>query len=275
MAEKLLHLDRRIIFAILFVVVVVSLFWAVELPFEASAQVRTAYSLIQDLPKGSIVMMSFDYGPSTGPEIQPTARAIARQCFKNGLYVIGMCIWNEGEPYIRSTLGPAAEEFGKKEDVDYVNLGYKWGGPTGAGVLEGMGKNIAEVFPATRMGTAFHEVPFLKDVHDYKSIKLIASLSAGKPGLKEYLQMVHSRYNIPILGACSAVTAPEMFPLLNSGQLSGLVAGMIGGSEYLVLMGERESSKTMIFAQSVFHFVILGFIIFGNILYFIARSKKT
>jgi len=58
--EKFLHIDRRIIFAIITVAVIVSLILRFELPIPASEPVQEVYEKIESLPKGSHVMISFD-----------------------------------------------------------------------------------------------------------------------------------------------------------------------------------------------------------------------
>ena len=61
--EKFLRIDRRIIFAIITVAVIVSLILIFELPIPASEPVHGVYEKIGSLPKGSHVMISFEYDP--------------------------------------------------------------------------------------------------------------------------------------------------------------------------------------------------------------------
>ena len=73
-------------------------------------------------------------------------------------------------------------------------------------------------------------------------------------------------------------------PYVENGQIRGILAGMPGAAEYEQLVEdelERIGKETepgeatgMMAAQSIAHVVIVIFIIFGNITYFLTRSKK-
>ncbi|MBI5678947.1 MAG: hypothetical protein HZC52_10785, partial [Planctomycetes bacterium] len=73
--ERFLRIDRRIIFAIITVAVIVSLILRFELPIPPSEPVQGVYEKIESLPKGSHVMIAFDYDPSSKEELQPMAVA--------------------------------------------------------------------------------------------------------------------------------------------------------------------------------------------------------
>ena len=42
------------------------------------------------------------------------------------------------------------------------------------------------------------------------------------------IQQVRTRYNVPIVSGCTAVSAPEYYPYVQSGQLLGLLGGLAG-----------------------------------------------
>lgn len=279
MIEKISKLDRRIIFVLIAVALILALVHPADLPINISASVKKVYDTIESIPPGSKVLFSFDYGPSTAPEVGGAADAVLRHLFKRGIKVVAITLWDEGEPIGDETMRRISLEMGKKEEEDWVYLGYKSGGPTGSGVIEPMGTDLARVFPVTRAtpgkpSKPISEVPLLKDVKNYNDFKAIVTFSAGVPGIKEYVQMANSRYKIIVTGGSSKVTAPELSPLLNSGQLSGLAAGVIGGAEYENLMGYKGLAHKYAFAQSVVHVIIISFIILGNIMYFVSKKMR-
>jgi len=100
---------------------------------------------------------------------------------------------------------------------------------------------------------------------------MLVSISAGSPGLKEYVQVVQSRWRIPMIGACTAVSGPDYVPYYNAGQLLGLAAGMKGAAEYETLVGRPGDATTGMAAQSASHVLLVGFIVFGNVMYFVRR----
>jgi len=81
--------------------------------------------------------------------------------------------------------------------------------------------------------------------------------------------------NIPLVDSCVSVSVPEAMPLVQSGQLFGLVAGMKGAAEYEVLVNKPGSATAGMDAQSFSHALIIVFMILGNIGYLVTRNKKT
>ena len=273
MIEKIAKLDRRIIFLSIAVALVLSLVYPVTLPITVSPPVQKVYDTIENIPEGSKVLFSFDYGPSTSPEVGGAAEAVLKHLFKKNIRVIAITLWDEGAPIGDEVMNRVSKEMGKIEEEDWIYLGFKFGGPTGSAVIEPMGIDFKTVFPYTRKTKnkpqmATNEITMLKDVKNYDDFKAIVTFSAGVPGIKEYIQMANSRYKITVTGGCSKVTTPELFPLLNSGQLSGVIPGVIGGAQYEKLMGYKGIAHKYVFAQSVVHLTIISFIILGNIMFF-------
>jgi hypothetical protein len=68
----------------------------------------------------------------------------------------------------------------------------------------------------------------MNQVQDYRSIDIAVSFSAGANGLREYITIVNTQFGVNVAGAVTAVSAPEKYPYLNSGQLLGLMGGLKG-----------------------------------------------
>lgn len=279
MIEKISKLDRRIIFLFIAIGLVVPLLRPTALPIKISPSVQKVYDTIENIPEGSKVLFSFDYGPSTLPEVGGAAEAVLKHLFKKNIKVVAITLWGEGAPIGDEVMGRISKEMGKIEEEDWIYLGFKFGGPTGSAVIEPMGTDFKSVFPVTRQtkdkpSRPTRDVALLKDVKNYDDFKAIITFSAGVPGIKEYIQMANSRYKIVVTGGCSKVTAPELFPLLNSGQLSGFIPGVVGGAQYEKLMGYQGDAHKYVFAQSVVHIIIISFIVLGNIMFFLSKKTK-
>jgi len=102
----------------------------------------------------------------------------------------------------------------------------------------------------------------------------VVSLSAGVPGIREYVLIVNTQFGKTMAGACTAVTAPEMYTFLNSGQLLGLMGGLKGAAEYEKLIEYEGNARKGMDAQSVVHLVIVMFIVFSNIIYFVGEYRR-
>ena len=76
------------------------------------------------------MLLSLDYGPSTVPENDPMADAVARHALEKGVQLYIMTLWATGPPLIEQPARASviATDFPDKVyGVDYLNLGYKVG----------------------------------------------------------------------------------------------------------------------------------------------------
>jgi len=100
--------------------------------------------------------------------------------------------------------GVAAEKH-KQDGVDFVNLGFKEGREA---VMVLMGQGIANAFPRDYQGRESRSLPIMLHVRDYSSFPLLVNISAGYPGVKEWVQQVQGRFHLPMVAGCTAVSAP-------------------------------------------------------------------
>ena len=84
-AERMLQIDRRIIFMVIGVCTLLPLLFPVGLPIKISQEVRGVYDYIEGLPEGSVFLLSLDFDPASKPELHPQAIAILRHAFRKNL----------------------------------------------------------------------------------------------------------------------------------------------------------------------------------------------
>jgi hypothetical protein len=279
MLEKIQKLDRRWIFLFILVSVIVPLLYPLNLGIETSRPVENMYNFIENLPEGSIILLSFDFSPSTEVELKPAATAVLRHAFAKNHKVVAIALWPDGGQIARPIFAAAAEEFGKEKGRDYVNLGYKAGGSV---LLMALKNSFSNSFPTDIDGTPVTELPLMNQVKDYGSIAMVASFSAGANGLREYINIVNTQFGVNVSGAVTAVSAPEKYPYLNSGQLLGLMGGLKGSAEYEKMLLDRQGDESAprgramqaMDAQSVVHMLIVLFILLSNVIYFVGEHRR-
>ncbi len=212
LAEKLGRVDRRVIFVLMALAVILPLALRMNLPIPIEeGPSKDLYDAIEALPEGSRVLLSFDYDPSTMPELQPMAVALAQHIMTRDLKIVSMALWPMGVSLGNEALRTVGDSLGREEYVDWVNLGYK----TGGGVLiVRMGSNIQTVFPNDYDGNPIADMPVMEGVNKLGDFDMIISLSAGDPGIPAWVMMAGDRFNIPIGGGCTAVSAPQFYPYL-------------------------------------------------------------
>jgi hypothetical protein len=271
MLRRLADLDRRWIFLVVALAVVAPLVWPLRLPIEPSAPTRGVYAAVEALPPGALVCMSFDYGPGTKVECHPMALAALRHAFRKEAKVVAIALWPEGALFAREALRQVGAEMDRAEGLDYVNLGYKSGGEV---VLRGIADDFRNIYSTDLAGRRVDELPLMSRVRGWKSFDLVCDWSMGNPGLLQHVRVVATQYGRPLVAGVTAVTAPEAYPFLNSGQVQGLLSGLRGAAEYEVMVGHPGTATRGMDAQSVVHFVIAGFIVVANLLYFADRRER-
>jgi len=268
--QRLQAVDRRVLYTLIFASVIIPVMWPLHLPTPVTPESQAFFDAVDSLPSGSVVLFPFDFWPSTLPETEPMAVAGLRHCFRKNLRVVGLSNVGMGGPSIADRLlDSIGREFHKSYGIDYVNLGYK---ANYSAVLLGMGSRIADIFPADHRGTRLEEIPLMRQVPNYDSVKFVLIISDN--AMTDYwVALVNARYGLPMVAGVTAIMAPKMLSYTHSHQLVGLLGGMKGAAEYEQLLGRADRASRGMDAQSLIHFLIILFIILGNAGYFMMRRQ--
>ena len=277
--DRLHHLDRRIIFLLIALAVIIPMLLNLVFIVRPSPIVERLFDKVESLPPGSKVLISYDYGPSTVPENQPMADALVRHCMIKGhrLYIIA--VWATGEAQANLTIDRVLHgEFPQKQaGIDYVQLGFKAGGQ---GLINAIFNDLKGMYTTDASGAEINSIPMMADIKGLRDFDLILSVASGKPGLKEWVQFAGDRGNIPVGGGTTAVEAPLLYPYYPK-QLLGLMGGLQGAAEYEATLVTKypkylETSAVAVKSmgpQAVAHLVIICLVIVGNIAFFLQRRQ--
>ena len=269
---KIGDMDRRWIFIIIALVVLLPLFFPIGLPIRPTDSTQTAYDAMDDLEHGSNVLVSFEYGPSTKPEIHPMTYAVLRHLFKNGHKVYITCLWPDGQFMAEEAIEEIAEqEFNLTYGKDYVLLGFR---PGNEAVVKGIVSNIRKLYSTDARGTLTDKIPMMEGVNQLVDFDFIFTASAGYPGTVEWVQYGADPTGVPMSTGVTSIQVNEVMPYVQSGQVKGILAGMPGAAEYEKLVGVPGIGTSGMDAQSIAHLVIVLFIIFGNVTFFIERQRQ-
>lgn len=269
--DRIAHFDRRIIFLLVGLAVIIPLFLPIGLPIDITRPVKDVYDTVESLPEGSIVVLSVDYDPGSEAELYPVTEAFLEHCFRKNLRVYMMGLWPAGPELGNIALDEIAPYHNKVYGVDYINVGYKPGGPV---MLVSLGRNVGDIVRADYAGIPIDSFPLGRAVKSASDIDLVMTLSAGDPGVLHWIIYFQARYGTPIATATTAIMAPQQYPYLSSGQLLGLLGGLKGAAEYEILVERKARAVAGMDSQSVVHVVIVIFIILGNIVLIYQRRKK-
>ncbi len=270
--ERLQFIDRRILFLFLAAALILPFFFPFQQKILITQEVKNFHRTIDSLPEGAVVAISFDYGPSAMPEINPMARAMIEQIFQKNLKLITYALWQDGEPFSIQIPEELAKQHQKIYGEHYVTLGFK---PGRVAVILQMGEDIHTAFPMDSKGTRISDIPLMKNIRNYSDLNLLIDLAAGAdPDL--YVGYAVERYHIPFQAGVTAVMAANFYPYLQTRQMKGLLPGLKGASEYEFMVTQANSRQVtqMMASQSLVHLIMVLFILLGNMGYFLTKSYK-
>ncbi len=268
---KLGHVDRRYIFVIIAVVVMLPLFYPLGLPIRPTDSSLKAYEALENLQPNSKVLVSFEYGPSTKPELHPMAIGVLRHLFRNGHQVYVTCLWPDGQFMALEALQDIAEdEFHLNYGTDYVLLGFR---PGNEAVVKGIVSDLRKMYTVDTRGTLIDDIPMMQGIRNINDFDFLFSASAGYPGTVEWVQYAADPTGIPMSTGTTSIQVNEVMPYVQAGQIQGILAGMPGAAEYESLIGRPGIGTSGMDAQSVAHIVIVLFIVFGNVAFFLERQR--
>jgi hypothetical protein len=270
-ADRLLRLDRRIIFVLIALAVGVPLAGGWEFDQGSNPRTTAVFNHIENLRERSVVMLVFDYGPASMPELQPMAIAIARHVLERDLRLVCLTMYADAPLLIEDALAKASEGLDRQDGVDYVNLGFR---PGVVNVILGMGTDIGAVYRTDFQKRRYGDLEIAKGLRNYDDVGLVIDLaSSDTPGA--WVLYAHQRYKAKIAAGVTAVMAQDYYPYLQTGQLVGMLNGMKGAAEYEKLIGapaDADASQAM-GPQSCAHFLIILLVIFGNIVYAVSQRQ--
>ncbi|MGB5138404.1 MAG: hypothetical protein WBP29_07710 [Candidatus Zixiibacteriota bacterium] len=276
MYERLLLLDRRWIFLVLAVVIIIGMFVPMNIPTTPASEVKVIYDYIESLKEGDYILVAMDYDPNAMAELHPVAYAVLEQAFTKKLKVITLTLSQNGAGMVDEALDNVIDstriyrnlvpEYGQ----DFVFLGYR---PYFSLVILGMGQNFRVNFSSDYNNTPLDSIPMMKGIQNYDDVKCVISISGGNVA-DAWVANANGRYNVKVALATTGVMAADYYPYYQSEQIFGIIGGMKGAAEYEYLAHNPgpaiEAMKVQIFA----HIVIIAFIVLGNIGFFMDRRAK-
>jgi len=277
--ERMMNLDRRWIYLIIGLVVVITAIVPFDVPLYVTPEVKSVYDFVESLNSGDILMIGVDYAPEAMAELHPMNYAITRQCFKRDVKLLLCCLHQNGPGMVEQVISQVSKEYNKVNGVDYVYLGYK---PYPGITILAMGQNFRIPFPEDYYGTPLDSLPMMRGLTNFDNVKAILNISAGS-GTEYWINYANGRYNALLAIGVTGVMTSDYYPFLQSRQIFGLIGGMKGAAEYEYLAekgGYISKEKDQLSAyksmpiQTTTHVVIILFIVIGNIGYFMSKRKK-
>ena len=276
--SKLSQLDRRWIFILVAIFVIVPQIIPVALPIEPVPPVISIFDYIENLPEGSRVMFAFDYSPASEAELYPMSIALMRHCFERKLRVLTCTLNVTGKGVISRAFSEMEEEYDITHGIDYVDFGFQVGGFL---VIIQAGKDFIQALPVARAQRT-QDMEITKGIEKIGQIDYVIDIASGST-VDWWVAYGKEAYGFELGAGCTAVMATQFYPYLDTGQLNGLIGGLKGVAEYEILLNDRYGDKEKTFlglgtsgmsSQSAVHMLIVFLVLANNIIYFATRKKS-
>jgi len=283
MYDLLRNMDRRWIFLLMLLAVAIPILLESQFPEKPTGLSKAVFDEIEQLEEGDRVLLAFDFDPASAGELGPMATTFSYHCAKKKLKMYYMALWPVGPQMIDDSINNVIKKefpemvYGK----DYVNLGFKSGGE---GVIKVILTDLRQLFTTDGYGTQIDAIPMMQGVENIRQMDLIANVSAGSAGTKEWVQYAITPYpdDLRIVAGCTGVQAPLLYPYIPN-QLPGLLGAIKGAAEYeeLVMSKYGDSDMPGIYSEArrrmgpqlIAHMLMIALIVVGNIVYFMERKK--
>lgn len=269
---NLQNIDRRILYVVIAIVLSVPLIMRPSKhPDAVFPEVQGAYNVIDSIPEGKIVLVSTSWGAGTMAENEPQLEALMRHMFAKKIKFAIMS-WEPGGSEItyKSALR-IQNDVNAKYGRDWVHLGYKTG--SASAIISGLSQDFQAFMKQDKLGTPLSELPAVSFVKNYKQIGAVTDITSV--GLMDYwIAYLTTPKHIPLIYCPTAVMSASAYPQLDSGQLKGMLNGVMGAVQYETLIGrgsESTDASAISWALSAAHIYIIVLIILGNLGYLVAK----
>ena len=202
------HLSRLLIFAFVFILVAAPFFisglsFLPQVSDLPTAPVKSAYDRIQQLSGDATALVVFDYDPIQAGELNPVAEALLRHLQARGVRVEIASLNPLGPSVAQSVVKNIEAEFGVA--VEYEDLGYVPGQAVGVQNL------LSEV----------------------AKVDLVVNLAASPDSLRWWVEQIAiGDIKPPLIAGLSAAAETLAAPYVQSGQIDGVVTGLVGAMMY-------------------------------------------
>ena len=268
-------IDRRWLYLMLFIAVAVPFFLNLGIRVKTTPPVISYYEKVEALEqaKGQIALVVIDFDPQSKAECYPQTMATVRHLMRRKIPFAVLTLNPTGAGFCVEIPAKVAEEYGAVYGRDWVNWGYKYGRSI---FIKTLASDIQEAVKADARGTPIGEIEIMKGVKDATSVDLVCEVTGFVGALEAWLQFFQKDGHKPdIVHGCTAVSGPSNYVFLDSGQISGLLIGMLGAAEYEGLIEIPGLATVGMQAQTGAHLLIIVLIILGNASELIRRRRAS
>ena len=282
------HLDRRVIYGVMILILLASTFSKQALPPAKLPTAEKAFAAIEKLEPDAekIVFVALDWDGSTKAENQPQTEALLEHLMRRHIKFALISSIPNAEPFLinlplevgkklKNEFPGQTWEYGR----DWVNLGFR---PSLTILLQQIPKteDLRDVFVTDSNGLSLRNIEGMKGISRFDQIPLLVETTGMVGALEMWVAFFQSEFHRPkIVHGCTSISIPRNFIFLDSGQVQGLLEGVAGAAYYQEMLGYKTSTPTPAMKNmsgvSTGQIFIVILIILGNVGMFLkSRSAR-
>jgi hypothetical protein len=271
---KLAAIDRRVLYWIHFILLMVPFLSPLGLPVKIAPNTRDLWEGINapNVEPGDYAIIDLAYGVSAWSECMPGVVVCTKALLRNGVKIIFIGPYVDHElTYNQIVYNKAADDFADKTyGEDWVFLGYLTGAES---AIAQLARDFRSIYPVDFFGNDLDDLPMMVGVNDHSSIELVLSSDTGDWG-SYFLRQWQAQYGTRLAQIGIAMLGSTGVPLWQAGNYFGLSVGSRGGAELEALIGEPDDATISMDSISVSHVFVVFAVLLANIGYFAMRSRE-
>lgn len=267
-SDKLLNVDRRIVYVAIVVLIVVPLLHPIGLPITVDRMTQDYYNTIESLRPGAVALLNVDIEAGQIGEQVPGTIAMVQHLFDKSVKFIQIA-FNRADSQIvfENNVLPKVDKHDKKYGVDWVNIGYVEGKETAKSAFAA---NF--LFPnKDAYGNLLKDLPLMSQVKSAKDIDLL--IVVGTTSVYEDLRQVSVPYGTRTIVQSMSMGVPDLLPYYPN-TIAGIVSGLMGTAQYEFLRRKPGLAIRGQDAISATHIFLLALVVLTNAAYVIKRGKR-
>lgn len=222
------------------------------------------------------VLLAFDYEPGFSGEMTAAASPVITHLMQQNAQIVVVSTSPNGPALANRLLEDVAGKSSYSVKNRSVNLGYLPGGTIS--LLEFV-REPRFAAPATITGEPAWDETFLSGVNSIADFSQVIVLTDSAETGRSWIEQVSPQMgDVPLFMVASAQAAPMLIPYLNateetnSGQIDGMVAGLMGGAQYGWFAGQQDTLTSKYWASYQLGIVLaIGLVLAGGLISGIRR----
>jgi hypothetical protein len=268
--HRLQRIDRRIIYWILFIVLMIPFIRPLGLPVAIGPQATDLYNGLRSVKAGEVVVINISSGVSAWAECLPSLVAAVKILNQQEAKIIFWTTFVDGQLTYEAIVNRVTTLQQRTYGTDYVYLGYYAGGESGVAQLA---KDMRSLFTADYQGKAIDTLPIMDNVNTAQDIRMVLSSDTGDVA-DYFIRQWRIPFGVPLAEIGIAMNFSAYQPHYQAGILFGLSNGSRGGAELEKLLGQFGDATITMDAINSSHLLVIVAIILANLGYLATRGKS-